>query len=505
MSVVDEVLTRYRLEDAYSVPARRIAKATDDIAQAHNRAKNSNRHQKTDLDDLSKAADYLQDSYGTLTGAATAAVGAYVAVVGAVAAGSYDAMKRAAEWDALVAALKAVEGNAESAERALVKVREAARAPGLGQREAISGYTKLRRSGLDEELSLSLLREFGNANASGGGGKAELDQLLTAVSQIANKPFLQGDELLQLTEGGIPAFKLIKDIFGTTDTEELKKRGIESIDVLRALNSELAKMPRVAGGAKNSFENVADAVDYAMVTAGQAINRELLPFVDAMGNSIDKGAEAGLFESIGQQIAESLITVLGTDDTDRILTEAVIELRTIVHGITQLTLNLQGAWDLFTKINSWTNPSIPFANAVDKWRGGDGDAITGGDSIFELREKWRNEAEMAMELAEKRRDKARNQLAQTSTPSAAERHAREIAQNTRELVQIQQRREDFERAMLGGGERSRSDMNLVAIGGATRGYRGRRFAAVVDALGALFDEMERAPQRYALDQARMGA
>ena len=207
--------------------------------------------------------------------------------------------QRFAEFESLQKALESVEGSADGAVEAIKALKEIAKAPGLGFQEAVKGYMMLRNQGVSGPGAERMVGEFGNANARAGGGKAELERILLAISQIAGQRYLQGDVLRQLTEAGIPASSIIRERFGTSGTEELKKQGITSERVLTELLDELEKMPRVAGGAKNSIENLQDALNFAFITTGAAIaSSGLTDFLTEFGNEVQSLADSGFFDGI---------------------------------------------------------------------------------------------------------------------------------------------------------------------------------------------------------------
>lgn len=496
MSVVDEVLTRYSLQDNYSGPARRVAAASAHIAAGHNQAKAANHDLNVSFSDLTKGT---MDSFSALSTVGSMAASAFLLVGGAYAGASAKAMQAAAEWDALVAALVAVEGSASKAEVALRKVREAARAPGLGQREALQGYTSLVRSGLSDDFALRTLREFGNMNATSGGGKAQLDQLIRAVAQIANKPFLQGDELLQLMEAGVPAYKMVKDIFGTADTEELKRRGIDSQRVLQALVAELEKMPRVAGGAKNSFENLSDAIDFGMVTIGQSLNAQLLPFVDRISGTIDAANNAGVFADLGGFLADTIANILGAefDDTDALLLDIVVEAKTIAVGMQNLSLNFKGFSELIGRL-----ANFPFGPNAPTY----GDA-TNVPALEDIRQGFLDTAEMQKQLMKQQRKRAEEEsykvIGGAEKPSPTMAAMQETAANTRALVNFEKRKMDLQRSMYGGGDTFANIFSPTSIRRNSTGSRGTKIGAVIDALEALFDGIEN-PRDFHLARTRAG-
>ena len=234
---------------------------------------------------------------------AVAVAGAIFEVDKAMIGAAFSASKKAADFESLTLALAAVDGGAAKAKVSLEELRNIAKGPGLGVEEAIGTYSGLRRGGIDKDLAMGLTRELGNAVATAGGGRDMLGRAGLALGQMATKPFIQGEELNQLTEAGIPAHKIIRDLFGTSDGAELKKLGVTSTQVLSALSVELAKMPRVAGGAKNAFENLDESWTQVQVKIGDGINTILTPMVNGLATELDKLTTTDELKKFGAEFA----------------------------------------------------------------------------------------------------------------------------------------------------------------------------------------------------------
>lgn len=277
-------------------------------------------------------------------------IAALVALDVAMLTAGTTAGRKAGDFEALELALKEIEGSAGKAKSALEELREIARAPGLGVTEAIQTYSGLRRNGVDRGLAMSLTRGTGNAVATAGGGKEQLGRAGLAMGQIAQKPFLQGEELMQLTEAGIPAYKIIKELFNTSDTEELKRNGISSMQVLQAISAALAKMPRVGGGAKNAFENLSDSWEQFQISAGKGVNVALVPFINDISTEIEEMTKSGELETFGETWASAWTGIFdtfiegtgnATSAVDFMMTSALAA----TYASRNLANNVEGFWD----------------------------------------------------------------------------------------------------------------------------------------------------------------
>lgn len=199
------------------------------------------------------------------------------------------------ELDSLERSLLTVEGTSQNLEKRLVQLREAAKLPGLGFQEAIKGDVALRSVGIAAETSLKILKEFGNANAMGGGGKEQLSSIITQLSQMSAKGKVLSEDLKPIITAAPTVAKALKEMFGTVDSGDIQKKlassGKNSQDFIEMLLTTLEKAPRVTGGFKNAMENVKDS---------------LFVFAANMGKALDKAFD---FEGIVNSISAALNSV----------------------------------------------------------------------------------------------------------------------------------------------------------------------------------------------------
>ncbi len=188
--------------------------------------------------------------------------------------------KTAATYDSLMRGLAAVSGGQKQAEAQFKVLREVAKVPGLGLKESLQGAINLQAAGVSFGQTEKILRGFGNALATVGKGKAELDGVITALTQIQSKGSVQAEEINQIAERVPQIRKVMKAAFGTSETEELQKRNISTIEFIRKITDELLKLPQATGGAKNSFENLADEIEIALLPLGQAILPPLIALIE---------------------------------------------------------------------------------------------------------------------------------------------------------------------------------------------------------------------------------
>ena len=195
------------------------------------------------------------------------------------------AIKSAGDMEALTNALKTTMGDAAAATKEIELLRKEALKPGLNFEQALKGSVRLQAVRLDAETARAALGNFGNALALAGGKASDLDGVTLALTQIISKGKVSAEEINQLAERVPQIRKVMKDVFGTADTEELQKMGIAAEDFVKKVTAEFGKLPQATGGIQNALENMAVAGKEALANLGLEINRvfDLQAKIEAFG------------------------------------------------------------------------------------------------------------------------------------------------------------------------------------------------------------------------------
>lgn len=451
---LDQLITTYILQDLYSPAARKIVAATAQVASSQVQAKTAIQGTSNATGQASRIIEQFGNVAGSVaTAGIAAATAALAALVGETVAISKASSKAAADFDGLVASVKAIEGSAGAASERLKELRQLAKEPGIGIQESIKGFTQLRNAGLSDALSEEVIRQFGNANARAGGGHEEFERILLAVSQIATAGYLQGGELRQLSNAGIPGRALVKQIFGTDDAEELKKAGVDGQTVIRALVLELAKFERVGDSSKNAFDNLADAAAMAEVQFGRALNNSIKPFADNLTNIFNIAQQGNVFQTLGDSIAG----IFGDVDSS-----SLENAFTKVIAVAETAADVVGM--LFNAVKGLLGP-IGFVfggSAIAK--------ITGVDKLYdahladiqssmEAGRKLQAQADKKTK-AEQNKNLTAVAAEQSETGGATEpvRYLREIRDNTKVMA------DQITRRVVGGGGVGNAAFNAVNLG-----------------------------------------
>lgn len=196
------------------------------------------------------------------------------------------AVSAAAQMDSLTRGLTAVTGSAAETKIQLGRLEEVAKLPGLGFREAIQGSINLQAAGLSARTSERALKAFGNALATVGKGKADLDGVTLALTQMASKSKISAEEINQLNERVPQIRQAMLAAFGTADTIALGKAGITPAKFIEAILVQLERLPQVTGGAANSFENFSDALFRARAAIGEKLLPAIVPLIEGLATML---------------------------------------------------------------------------------------------------------------------------------------------------------------------------------------------------------------------------
>lgn len=230
--------------------------------------------------EIGKSSREAEKRFGNIARAGESLAGVGVALTGALSlpiAGFVAASTQAfAQIDSLKRGLFTLEKSAQGTERRFRELQEVAKLPGLGLEEAVRGDIRLRAIGLSSELSKRALLAFGNALASVGSGKADLDETIRQFGQLATASTLTAENLKPIIERVPQAAQILRNAFGTANAEQLRELGVTSQQVVRVLVDDLEELPKVTGGIKNALETFADDTKIALAEAGAAF----APFVE---------------------------------------------------------------------------------------------------------------------------------------------------------------------------------------------------------------------------------
>lgn len=143
------------------------------------------------------------------------------------------------EFENLGIRFETLEGSAEKGKEALEWVRQFAVDTPLDLAQAANAYARLKNFGIDPTNG-SLLAMV-DAMAASGQGLQMLERLTLATGQAWAKGKLQGEEILQLVEAGVPVWEMLEKATGknAAELQKLSSAGKLGRDVIQLLVNEI--------------------------------------------------------------------------------------------------------------------------------------------------------------------------------------------------------------------------------------------------------------------------
>ncbi|MGV3619125.1 MAG: hypothetical protein ACO1SV_27680 [Fimbriimonas sp.] len=234
------------------------------------------------------------------TGAAAAGLG--IVAAGAIALGSA-AFNAYGDLQELKSGLNATAGSAEAAERQLVRLKDVAKLPGLDLDGAIQMSISLQATEMHARLAERGIVAFGNALATVGRSN-ELGGVVYGIGQVYGASTILAEDLNIIKERVPQVGAALKRLYGTARSDELAKLGVAPRQLIEDLITELEKLPKVSGGAKNSVVNLGSAIKGAMATAGESIARFVVPVLDRAASLFEWLDSSGVIKAVANQVVD---------------------------------------------------------------------------------------------------------------------------------------------------------------------------------------------------------
>lgn len=292
-----------KVENAITSASRSIDRAADSVSRSVAQMERAGKQAENVSNQLYRVGRGL-----TIVGTAiTAGVTAPIVGMGVAA------VEAATQMDSLKRGLLTTEGSAALVESRLKKLEEVAKLPGLGFKEAIQGQIQLATAFKGQvpdavNVATRSLKAFGNAIATTGGGKEELQRVIIQLSQMAAAGRVMQKDLLPIIQTAPAVGIALRDAFGTTSPEAINKLGLSTDQFLKKLLSSLEKLPQVTGGIRNSFENLDDALFRTRAAIGAVIIPGLAVFLDFIAEKAELLAKA--FQDLQPWLQKTILVFL---------------------------------------------------------------------------------------------------------------------------------------------------------------------------------------------------
>lgn len=274
---------------------------------------------------VANASDRLHGSLSAVgrIGAAighTVKVGAVAAGAGLAAAGAVG-LRTASQMEQAQIAFTTMLGSAQRAQKFLGQLQRFAAATPFEFPELVTASQRLLAMGFAAKDVVPTLTAIGDAVAGLGGGAEQIDQVTTAIGQMMAKGKIQSDELLQLTEAGIPALKILADQYHVSagKMQEMVTQGkVLSADALPKLIQGLEKGTKSTQGFGGMMQKQSQSLSGLFSTlkdnATMTLSNLVTPAIPAIKQGISlANTEIGKFAPKVQSALESAIQAAKTN------------------------------------------------------------------------------------------------------------------------------------------------------------------------------------------------
>lgn len=170
-------------------------------------------------------------------------------------------------------------GSAEKAQKFLAELQQFAAATPFEFPDLVEAAKRMQAMGFAAEQVVPTLRIIGDSVAALGGGKDVINGVTLALGQMQAKGKVSAQEMNQLAERGIPAWKFLADAIGKSIPEAMKLAESGAIKAAEAIPAILEGMQQKFGGqmAKMSatltgtWSNFKDTLTMTLAEIGQTL------------------------------------------------------------------------------------------------------------------------------------------------------------------------------------------------------------------------------------------
>ncbi|MBH9965579.1 tape measure protein [[Bacillus] enclensis] len=189
--------------------------------------------------------------------------------------------------------LKTLTGSAKDTDRIMKELQDFAIKTPFEFDGMVMGTRRLIGMGMASQDATEMLKSTADAVAAAGGGSAELDGVITALGQIQAKGKISAEEMNQLAERGIPAWKLLGEQMDKTPAQLMKmaeKGELLAKDALPALKKGFDDTFGGAAAAQASTFSgrLSNLKEQFQILAGAFAEPIFEPLSNAMGWMVDK-------------------------------------------------------------------------------------------------------------------------------------------------------------------------------------------------------------------------
>lgn len=287
-----------------------------------------------------------------------------LAVLGGIGAGlaalGVASVKAGASLQSTKTAFTNMLGSAEKAQDFLAKMQDFAAKTPFEFSQVSQAAQKFIAFGFSAEQVIPTLTAVGDAAAGVGLGAEGINRITLALGQMAAKSKVQAGEMMQLTETGIPAWKMLADQIGVSVPEAMSMVSKGAIDAATGITALVSGMEQSFGGMMDQqSQTISGTWSTLMDGLEQSAAQVGLQIAEALNLT-------GVFQSLGDMLTNFAATVQSSGLTEALLTAIPPEFQAgillIVSTLTGLAIPAIGL--LVTKVTLMAAPFIAAVTAA---------------------------------------------------------------------------------------------------------------------------------------------
>ncbi|CAD7506855.1 tape measure protein [Aeromonas dhakensis] len=296
-----------------------------------------------ELSQGSQRANGFQGAIGSLTGHLVALAGTWFGIQ-TLTTQLLSMFQTGDQAERLDVQLKAVMGSIAGGKEASAWIQDFAKNTPLQLSEVIQVFVRLKAFGIDPMAGA--MQGIVDQAYKLSGGFEEVQGISLALGQAWAKQKLQGEEILQLIERGVPVWQLLEQVTGknTAELQKLSEAGKLGRDTIAALMNEIAaqsggaaaaNMSLLSGLVSNAQDNLAKF--YRMVAENGALTW-LKNQLASLNREFDQMAQDGRLQAWAKRLSDGFITM---GETLKSLLQTLYEWRTALTVLAQAWIGLK--------------------------------------------------------------------------------------------------------------------------------------------------------------------
>ena len=241
-----------------------------------------------------------------------------LAVLGGIGAGlaalGVASVKAGASLQSTKTAFTNMLGSAEKAQDFLAKMQDFAAKTPFEFSQVSQAAQKFIAFGFSAEQVIPTLTAVGDAAAGVGLGAEGINRITLALGQMAAKSKVQAGEMMQLTETGIPAWKMLADQIGVSVPEAMSMVSKGAIDAATGITALVSGMEQSFGGMMDQqSQTISGTWSTLMDGLEQSAAQVGLQIAEALNLT-------GIFQSLGDILTNFAATVQSSGLTEALMT-----------------------------------------------------------------------------------------------------------------------------------------------------------------------------------------